>query len=435
MAVDDQQHVAYVTEHVRTAETNAKSQPDVAVMFARKAIEAMLRHIYEREVGDPGKHMLEHLITTLRQKKVLPPRAEIHFQTVRAFGNFESHAQSDFEKTRPDAIRPCMIALEEAAKWYFGYAKVPDPAATTPVQTPAERRSLRTIIVGSVVVLGGGVTAAVILGSGNDARPTTTAVAPTSTPPPADAPTVTVRSGFVAHEGSFVMGSTAEQIAAAKAACPKCRDEVFEREAKPHRVTLSRYEIQATEVTVGDFAKWVRASGATIGADEIKLGTETLAARGAIDGAADLPVASVTYAGAAAYCASLGGALPTEAQWEFAARGAAGRDFPWTTADCSTVACDRKARVPVATSPGDVTPESVRDLGGNVAELVRDGFARYACVEPCTDPFVAPDKVTVVRGGMFGAPIVVARAAERGRLERGRASQQIGFRCVLGGKP
>jgi formylglycine-generating enzyme required for sulfatase activity len=97
------------------------------------------------------------------------------------------------------------------------------------------------------------------------------------------------------------------------------------------------------------------------------------------------PVVSVTWYDAMAYAAWLGGTLPTEAQWEFAARGSAGRTYPWGNERPTRTRANYDhggsgvghalGTVPVGSFPEGATPEKIHDLAGNVWEWCRDGLA------------------------------------------------------------
>ena len=87
------------------------------------------------------------------------------------------------------------------------------------------------------------------------------------------------------------------------------------------------------------------------------------------------PVVHVTWGEALAYAASRGGTLPTEWQWEYAARGTASRKYPWGTSEptCQRAhfaGCDPESTIAVMSRPGGATPEDVHDLAGNVWEWV-----------------------------------------------------------------
>jgi formylglycine-generating enzyme required for sulfatase activity len=183
------------------------------------------------------------------------------------------------------------------------------------------------------------------------------------------------------------------------------------------------------------------------------------------DGAADKPAVMVSFFAAQRYCEGRGKRLPTEAEWEFIARGAERRTFPWGEAPpkCNGTVFGRGADLPeerrctgpgmdhtaskVGTSLQDRTPDGVLDLGGNVAEWVQDAFVdRYAeCGGGCENPIYNPDAqgeggkngkgkkaalLRVVRGGHFDLPADACRGAGRSRLAEDTLSTKLGFRCV-----
>ncbi len=134
------------------------------------------------------------------------------------------------------------------------------------------------------------------------------------------------------------------------------------------------------------------------------------------------PVTYVSWFAASAYCAWAGGRLLKEAEWESAARGAEGREFPWGNEepDASRANYAKSGPghlTPVGLYPAGATPEGLQDMAANVWEWVEDWYddeKKFRCV----------------RGGVFGDAAVYLRAAVRGRVGPGSSSVSLGFRCV-----
>jgi formylglycine-generating enzyme required for sulfatase activity/predicted Ser/Thr protein kinase len=159
-------------------------------------------------------------------------------------------------------------------------------------------------------------------------------------------------------------------------------------------------------------------------------------------GHAKLPAVQVTLYGAELYCALKGKRLPTENEWEAAARGRGDRSFPWGAVPprCGEVAVPKDRWIPgMASCPGpgapqtvsammqDVTPEGVHDLGGNVTEWTSTRFVegnRGGYVT--TGPRDAP---RVVRGGSWYASMM-ARTSGRDRVPPVIMAPNLGFRCA-----
>ena len=299
-----------------------------------------------------------------------------------------------------------------------------------------------------------------------------------------------VPDGLVGFGGGwFRMGRDAAELDAEceklKAPCPKA---LIAIEGPPAEATIAPFAIQAHEVTVGDFAmllanissrlrvdrdlddgtfRYVRfASGVHAGElvcdlSEGKAGITydpighyvngNYRVRG---GVKDLPMRLVTWLGANLYCRSLGSArLPTEAEWEYAARGATARRFPWGNEGprCDGVALPQDGEIPVApssacpallagpaavgTSSQDVTPEGVRDLGGNVAEWTDTKLRKISSAvtappsTPADENARDVDDPMAVRGGSYHESLL-ARTTGRTRLSRGAAADDVGFRCA-----
>ncbi|MEZ4390483.1 MAG: SUMF1/EgtB/PvdO family nonheme iron enzyme [Polyangiales bacterium] len=208
-------------------------------------------------------------------------------------------------------------------------------------------------------------------------------------------------------------------------------------EGPPHRVTLSPYCIDRTEVTVARYRECVQSGACTVYSTVNFPGLSIADAQffsqycnGARSDRDRHPMNCVDYNQAAAFCRAQGGSLPTEAQWELAARGLEPRSYPWDDrapggqlvngcdAECQTL-MERPGQPrrpalflgsdgygstsPVGTYVGGQSPFGILDASGNVAEWVSDWFGAYSAA-PATDP-TGPQSGTgrVTRGGHWFA--------------------------------
>ena len=146
------------------------------------------------------------------------------------------------------------------------------------------------------------------------------------------------------------------------------------------------------------------------------------------------PVVGVTWEEANAYAAWAGKQLPTEAQWEFAARGRPNNLYPWGRAEPDTTWCNYREYLGmpsiVTMHEEGQTPEGICDLAGNVYEWTRDPFVPYNQKDsPTPDQQATP--LCAVRGGCWNSPASDMRCSHRKGVFPESRLPTIGFRCVL----
>lgn len=203
-----------------------------------------------------------------------------------------------------------------------------------------------------------------------------------------------------------------------------------------HRVRLAAFGIDAYEVTNGEYARFV-ASPASGAAAPYHWGGPTPP-----PGKARHPVYNVTWTEATKYCASRGGRLPTEAEWEYAARGGvADLDYPWGNDYTDTTpggAATKRAHSGSSTGPvavGSFAPNAfgLYDVSGNVWEWTADWYdLNYYAESPVDNPTgPATGRYKVIRGGSWAdGETRLGTVYYRNFTAPDTAQPTIGFRCV-----
>jgi iron(II)-dependent oxidoreductase len=196
-----------------------------------------------------------------------------------------------------------------------------------------------------------------------------------------------------------------------------------------HRVYMDAYYIDKYEVTNALYKRFMDATGrsAPLYWNDSKFN------------GARQPVVGVSWDDADAYCKWAGKRLPTEAEWEKAARGTDGRKYPWGAQWDSSRANSDESKLgrakEVGSYPTGVSPYGVHDLAGNVWEWVADWYDRnYYERSPERNPTGPPaGQNKVLRGGAWlDSPFYLRSAYRVGSSHPHH--DYIGFRCARGGQ-
>jgi formylglycine-generating enzyme required for sulfatase activity/predicted Ser/Thr protein kinase len=270
-------------------------------------------------------------------------------------------------------------------------------------------------------------------------EPTKAPVAPTAAPragdtrafAPDNAPMVFVPAG------EFLMGSSDADRDASSDEKPQ------------HTVYLDAFWIDKYEVTNALYKKCVDAGKCSRSSESKSYTRSSYYGNASFD---NYPVIYISWNDANAYCAWAGKYLPTEAEWEKAARGADARIYPWgnqwdvrttrrlnfsdkndPTGPSDEVADDGYAdTAPVGSYPSGTSPYGTLDMAGNVWEWVADWYGEnYYASSPRNNPKgPSSGSARVVRGGAWSSVGYYVRAAYRYRLAPTASSYYVGFRCA-----
>lgn len=195
-----------------------------------------------------------------------------------------------------------------------------------------------------------------------------------------------------------------------------------DHEKPVHQVRVGAFSMDVTEVTTAQYEACVRTGSCPPGG----------AGEHCNAGKADRmghPINCVSWDDATAFCRWAGKRLPTEEEWEYAARGSDGRKFPWGGAAPSSQLCwkrgsSKQGTCAVGSFAAGKSPLGLQDIAGNVWEWTSSAYCPY-------DNKNCADAARVYRGGCWsdGSPSSV-RASVRLRLARAGRNGDLGFRCA-----
>ena len=245
-------------------------------------------------------------------------------------------------------------------------------------------------------------------------------------------------------------------------------DKYLDNNSKPvHKVTLSPYCIDKTEVTVAAYRICLQSGGCPPPRpmvdwkgidleDKVKWSQFCTWGKSGLD---QHPINCVDWNQASTYCEWAGGRLPTEAEWEFAARGTDDRNYPWGNeapdatklnacgVECAAMGRQRlgmtwismyadddgwPATAPVGNYPRGASPFGVLDMAGNVWEWTADNDAPYGGGAVTNPRRSGSSRLShVLRGGSWGKhDLASIRTAFRSWEDSGRRGSDLGFRCA-----
>jgi formylglycine-generating enzyme required for sulfatase activity len=224
-----------------------------------------------------------------------------------------------------------------------------------------------------------------------------------------------------------------------------CQGPSYANEMPAHPVTLDGFWIDQTEVTNRQYGRCVEEQVCSQPSETNSFTRESYFNDTAFS---DYPVVWVTRDQAAEYCSWAGGRLPTEAEWEYAARGPDSLTFPWGAdfdpsrlyycdASCAYGVIDPSyddgfpETAPVGSFPNGASWIGALDMAGNVREWVNDWFAYYT-----PDPQVNPDgpeegSTHIPKGGSWLDRPDDLRSSNRGENTPDYTRHKVGFRCVM----
>ena len=243
--------------------------------------------------------------------------------------------------------------------------------------------------------------------------------------------------------GTFLMGSTSEEAEAAyqdaKLRSSMLEHHTFDAESPQHQVYLDAYEISRYEITNTQYRAFIEATdrptprghnGEDTWADETLNGDTQ-------------PVVGVTWFDAQAFAEWIGGSLPTEAQWERAARGTEARAYPWGDTPPKARQHANFARrynrpMPVGQFPKGESPNGISDLAGNVWEWCLDEYSLTVYQRnsggvsrnPLNLRFRDVLRARVIRGGAWDVGSAFLRSGLRFKFYPLDSTHTIGFRVI-----
>lgn len=230
--------------------------------------------------------------------------------------------------------------------------------------------------------------------------------------------------------GEFIMGSD-DVDASGKSEEFGFNEPWFLPEHPQRKVMLKDYLIDQYETTNGQFKAWLKSQGRYSPAQIADIVQRLQMQQD------DIPVRNITWFKAQEFCQAMGKRLPSEAEWEKAARGTDGREYPWGNEwnpDFANVGQNEQDLTPGGTYEQGKSPYGVYDMAGNIMEWTADWYEAYPGAEYKSPNY--GNKRRVARGGSWGGVghYVIPhyfRTAYRFNFPPDGAYNDVGFRCAM----
>lgn len=350
-----------------------------------------------------------------------------------------AYSKWDLLLKSPDASPPTVVVVAKLPE--SSPTIIPPAPSEVPTSTIAPSETLTPTAVAQIIPSSTSRFTYTPLPSVTSVPSTATSLPPTETPRPT--PTLGIGSTFISDDdgallvyvphGEFVVGSSWDDRLA------------MEDEHPQQIVYLSAFWIDATEVTNSQYQNCVIAGNCS---PPMKVSSATRTRYFNNAEYDEYPVIWVDWLQATSYCEWAGRRLPTDVEWEKAARGTDGRKYPWGDEPANLLLVTGEARANFASISGDTTrvgaypsgasPYGAKDMSGNVAEWVADFYRShyYQYVQWLTATLEAPSRFRGgqhgVRNGSWNGSLINVRAAYRGfTAGNNYASHNLGFRCAL----
>ena len=252
--------------------------------------------------------------------------------------------------------------------------------------------------------------------------------------------------------GAFSMGSNREMVKYAQQLCNEsgsdmaiatCRSAAFVDEQPAHRVRLDSFWLDRTEISNRQYRICVEADVCVqpcLNSSFSRLSYHDNPVY------ADYPVINVDFYMASTYCSWVGARLPTETEWEYAARGPESLVFPWGNTfersklnycdvNCNGLSAgtfddDYPDTAPIGTFPSGASWVGALDMAGNVREWVSDTYTYYQSGEAVNQSGIDTEELKIPRGGSWYDKPDDVRSANRGGELPDYFRHNLGFRCA-----